>query len=155
MGTKPDNPRTRVPPPLFVLVFILIGVGLQRVHPLYFVSGTLRLLFSILFICGGLGLVVPCAVTFKRAKTGIRPWEATTRIVTTGFYRFSRNPIYCGFILVGLGIAFSANNLWIALLQIPNFFVLDKFIIQKEEIYLEEKFGEEYRAYQKKVRRWI
>jgi len=155
MDAKPDNPRTRVPPPLFVLVFVLIGLGLQWVHPLYFVPGHLRLILSILLIGGGLAVTISCAVKFKRAKTGIKPWEATTRIIATGLYRFSRNPIYCGFILVGLGIAFAVNNLWIALLQIPLIFALDKFIIQKEEIYLEEKFGEEYRAYKKKVRRWV
>ena len=100
-------------------------------------------------------MVLSCAGRFKKAKTGIRPWEPTTQIVTTGLYRFSRNPISCGFILMGLGIAFAENSLWIVFLQAPLIFALDRFVNPKEECYLENKFGDEYKALKKRVRRWI
>jgi protein-S-isoprenylcysteine O-methyltransferase Ste14 len=150
-----DSPGVRVPPPLIALAFILMGTGLQWIYPLYFVPHLFRFVFSVLLIGIGLVVVVYCALVFKKAQTGIKPWEPTTKIVTTGLYRFSRNPIYGGFILVGLGVAFALNSFWIVLLQIPLVFALNRWVIRKEEDYLENKFGDDYRAYKKRVRRWI
>jgi len=108
-----------------------------------------------LLTAGALGAVVHCARLFRKAGTYIEPWRKTSSIVTSGLYRWSRNPIYLSFVIAGLGVACLLNDFWIVLMQIPLATVLTKMVIEKEERYLEDKFGESYRAYKKKVRRWL
>ena len=90
-----------------------------------------------------------------RRETAIDPYKATTAIVQAGPYRFSRNPLYVALTLLSVGIAAWSNTLWILLLLVPAVVVLRIGVIRREEAYLDRKFGDEYRAYQARVRRWI
>jgi protein-S-isoprenylcysteine O-methyltransferase Ste14 len=103
----------------------------------------------------GITVTILVATSFRRAGTAIEPGKPTTSIVTTGFYAWSRNPIYAGFCLINIGIGIASNSLWIFVSFIPAAFFLYHVAIAKEEAYLEGKFGEEYLAYKKKVRRWV
>ena len=94
-------------------------------------------------------------VTQRRAGTDPIPFNPTTRIVTHGLYRFTRNPMYIGFALWTFGIAILADSIWM-LGAVPIGLVLTNLlVVEREERYLERKFGEEYLAYKRKVRRWI
>jgi protein-S-isoprenylcysteine O-methyltransferase Ste14 len=79
----------------------------------------------------------------------------TTAIVERGPYRFTRNPIYMGMFggLIGLGIAF--DNLWLPLMLVPFALVIRYGVVAREEAYLERKFGDAYRQYRARVRRWV
>ena len=79
----------------------------------------------------------------------------STTVVTTGLYRLSRNPIYLGLAALYLGLAFAANSGWAVILLLPILAVMRYGVIAREERYLEAKFGDDYRAYKARVRRWL
>lgn len=155
MKVNPDSPQIAFPPPLLLLGSIAAGIGLQFFIPLPFVSGLLRWLLGAGLCAAGIVITASCIACYHRASTAIEPWRKTKAIVTNGPNRWSRNPIYLSFILVGLGTAVLLNNLWIALLQLPLLLLLQEWVIRREERYLQGKFGEEYLGYARKVRRWL
>ncbi len=155
MDVEQDSAQVGVPPPLMLVACVLLGLGLHGAYPIQLVPDALRFLLALPFFAVGVGTVFSCATVFKKAKTEIKPWKTTSTIITTGVYGFSRNPIYCSFVLVGASVAFAVNSLWVVLSQVLLVVILNKLVIQKEERYLEQKFGDEYRAYKERVRRWI
>ena len=100
-------------------------------------------------------MVIHSAKLFSKAQTDIKPWKPTTKIIQEGMYKFSRNPIYLGFLFLGFGFALLLNNGWLFFTQIGLGIWLDRYVIQQEEEYLEGKFGEDYIHFKKGVRRWI
>ena len=92
---------------------------------------------------------------FRAAGTPVPGNKATTAIVRTGPYRFSRNPIYLAFSLLTLGIAVWLNSLWLVATLVASVAVMACVVIPREEQYLERRFGAEYADYKKSVRRWI
>ena len=90
-----------------------------------------------------------------RAGTNIRPDLPTTALVTEGPFRFTRNPLYLGLTLMYAGIALLIPGTWPLLLLVPVLLVMRWGVIAREERYLERKFGEPYRAYLGRVRRWL
>jgi protein-S-isoprenylcysteine O-methyltransferase Ste14 len=103
-----------------------------------------------------LGLVaLPALRQFIRAGTHPEPWKPTTALVTDGPYRFSRNPMYLGFTFIYLGVACWVNTAWPVVLLPLVLLVMQYGVILREEAYLERKFGEEYRAFRRRVRRWL
>ena len=87
--------------------------------------------------------------------TPVDPHLPTTALVQTGPYRLTRNPIYLSFALIISGLAFLFNTSWSLTLLPGMVFILDKGMVRREEDYLEQKFGEEYRQYKKRVPRWV
>jgi len=150
-----DSAHVKFPPPLIALSSILLGTLLSWLWPAPIISESLRWPLGVFLILAGVGIAVSCSRLFKKAQTNIRPSKTTTHIVTTGIYGLSRNPIYLSFVIAGVGTAIAANSLWIVLMQIPVVLLIRKFVIAKEEHYLESKFGDEYRNYKQKVHRWI
>ena len=114
-----------------------------------------RVALSIALILLGVGLICYCALQFKRAQTCIEPWRPTSCIITRGPYRYSRNPIYLGFVITGVGIALAFNTWWILLSVLAFVLIANKAVIEREEAYLERKFGESYSNYQRETRRWL
>lgn len=155
MDMDQDSPQVRIPPPVFLLACVLVGWGMHGLYPISLWSFPFRGIIAAVFCVTGVGVILQCAVRFQKAKTGIKPWKTTTRLVGTGFYRVSRNPIYVSFVLIAVGVAFAVDSLWILILTVPLVGILDRYVIRKEERYLESKFGEDYRNYQKRVRRWV
>ena len=100
-------------------------------------------------------LAISAIVTFKKAGTNVHPSEPATTIVRGGPYRFTRNPMYLALTLLQIGVAFLLNDaitfLFAAALAVTFHFG----VILREERYLEAKFGEEYLALKRIVRRWI
>jgi protein-S-isoprenylcysteine O-methyltransferase Ste14 len=92
---------------------------------------------------------------FRRTGQDVKPWESTPEIISTGIYRFTRNPMYVSMALLQAGIGVALANGWVVLL-VPVVSVVIYFIaIRHEEAYLEEKFGTVYTEYKSSVRRWI
>jgi len=114
-----------------------------------------RVALSGALILLGLGLNVYCAWQFKKAQTCIKPWRATSSIITNGPYRNSRNPIYLGFAIAAAGIALALNTWWMLLSTLAFVLIANKLVIEREEKYLEGKFGESYLNYRRETRRWI
>ena len=94
-------------------------------------------------------------VTMTRAGSNVPTSLPTTTIVNTGPYRFTRNPIYLGMILGLIGLAIALNSLWLLLTLAPFAVVIRYGVVAREEAYLERKFGDVYRHYRRRVRRWL
>jgi protein-S-isoprenylcysteine O-methyltransferase Ste14 len=92
---------------------------------------------------------------FHRAGTGIPTWQPARRLVTRGPYAISRNPMYLGLTAAYAGLALALANAWALLLLGPVLIVMDRFVIAREEPYLEARFGQPYRDYLARVRRWL
>jgi protein-S-isoprenylcysteine O-methyltransferase Ste14 len=150
-----DRPGVPIAPPLLFVLPIVASLVLEWLVPTSFVHGAFRWILGAIFLLAGLALNIGGFVTQKRAGTDPIPFHPSTRIVTRGPYRFSRNPMYIGFAFGTLGIAVLVDSAWM-LLAVPIALVLiDRLIITREERYLEGKFGEEYLSYKRRVRRWI
>jgi protein-S-isoprenylcysteine O-methyltransferase Ste14 len=142
-------------PPAVALAALAVGVVLHLVVPVEIVPGVATWVLGIPVAIVSLALFLLSVREFSRHGTPVRGTEPVTTIVATGPYRFSRNPIYLSFVLLQLGIALTANSLWILLMVIPTLLYLSFGVIDREESYLTRKFGDEYRHYRQSVRRWI
>ena len=104
----------------------------------------------------GAGLLVASAFRlFQRAKTPVPTYRMPTALVTSGVYRFTRNPIYLSMVLLMIGLAVTLDNIWLLALTAVFQQNIRWGVIAREEPYLEAKFGEEYRAFKQRTRRWI
>jgi protein-S-isoprenylcysteine O-methyltransferase Ste14 len=150
-----DRPGVVAPPPLIYLAAILLGAGLERVWRLRLPIDGWGRLAGLLLISGAVFLAVSAVRAFDRANTSPKPHKPTTAIVTSGPFRYTRNPIYISFTLVQVGVALMAASGWMLALLIPVLLVVRVGVIAREERYLERKFGNEYSSYRRSVRRWI
>ncbi len=153
--SQKDHAGVRVPPPIIFLLPLLAGLAYDSAWAL----GTLAALGWMLaggpLVAVGLALLVASAPRHKKAGTNIEPWKPTTAIIDDGIYGYSRNPIYLGMAFVCAGIAVAAGSFAALVLLIPCLVVIRFYVIGREEAYLEAKFGDEYRDYMSRVRRWI
>jgi protein-S-isoprenylcysteine O-methyltransferase Ste14 len=143
------------PPPLVFLAGLIVGFALEALLPGVDLPGPVEWGLGSLLVAAGHGLLLTFNASFSRKGTAVEPWKPTTAIVTTGPYRLTRNPAYLGMALSYVGIAVLSSALWV-LLPLPVVLaVIDRGVIAREERYLERKFGEDYLAYKRTVRRWI
>jgi protein-S-isoprenylcysteine O-methyltransferase Ste14 len=143
-----------VRPPIVYLVAIAVGLGLEAVWPTQRLPRAVEPL-AIALVAFAIALFVAAIRTLRTARTTFRTQQPTTAIVATGPYRFSRNPIYLAFTLLQLGIGLWRNSLWVLALLVPALAMVWIGSVAREERYLEAKFGDEYRRYCAKVRRWL
>jgi protein-S-isoprenylcysteine O-methyltransferase Ste14 len=143
------------PPPLLFLPAIFGGMFLDVRWPLRLPPSRAMDIAAGILIVGFLILVVPSILRFQRSSTSILPFRPASRLVTSGAYRFTRNPMYLGFALLTVGLAFTFETLWPILLLPPTLHAVRKLVIDREERYLARRFGEEYDAYRRRVRRWL
>jgi protein-S-isoprenylcysteine O-methyltransferase Ste14 len=141
-------------PPLIYAGPLALGLLLNAVIPVRFLPRSVTWLGFPLI---GSGLVVGAAAvrTMRRSGTNVNPSEPATALVTNGPFRFSRNPIYLTFTLLYSGVAILANALWVALPLPIILVVIQRGVIEREERYLERRFGTAYRQYKDGVRRWL
>jgi protein-S-isoprenylcysteine O-methyltransferase Ste14 len=156
MTANKDAPNVVIRPP-FALALALIGsFGLDWLYPLPFIPASLPRVWIglVLFLLGGLPAVW-AARTFRKSHTQVPTNQPATTIVSTGPYRFSRNPIYIGMFFGLVGFAIGFNTLWFLAAAIVLYFVIRFGVIAREEAYLESKFGPIYLDYKARVRRWL
>jgi len=155
MDIEEDSAQVKVPPPLILLLHLIIATVVNYFIPISIVSNQLRVILASTTFFLGVGVMVYCAMIFKHKETNIEPWKQTNTIIVTGIYKFSRNPIYLSFLIIALGYGFALNSAWPIISLISFVPILQKYVIGKEEKYLESKFGESYRIYKTNTRRWI
>jgi protein-S-isoprenylcysteine O-methyltransferase Ste14 len=145
-------------PPLIFLGFLGFGLALDAFLPwplLPDVGFVLRYAGGGVLAGLGLAMLLACLRQFRRRGTPVQTWKPTTALVTDGPYRVTRNPIYLGLFAFYLGLGVLADTFWIVALGVPLFLVLRYGVVAREEAYLERRFGEAYRRYCGRVRRWI
>ena len=150
-----DHAGVFVPPPLLYFLVFVVGTLLQRVWPVRMLPPAAGKAAGIVCILSGLVLIAWSIQTFRRAGTSIIPVRPSTAIVTGGPFRYTRNPMYVALALLYLGAAFWLNMLWPVLLLPVLLFLVQTYIIAREERYLERKFDGEYLQYKSRVRRWM
>ena len=145
----------KFPPPLIFLFLILATYGVHYIWPIDIGSSSVLKYLGVAVSILGLGAIFIISQYFKRDETNIEPWKPTTKIISTGIFAYSRNPIYVAFCLITIGTGIFLNSFWVLCSVIPSAVLVYYVAIKKEEAYLEEKFGEEYLRYKSKVRRWL
>ena len=145
----------KIPPPILVIILTSL---------VYFSSTKLELIYlpyrqivSIIILIIGLIVIVSPVVDFMKSKTTVNPvkFKNVNRLVTTGIYRYSRNPMYLGMILIIISTTVYYLNFLSVFSPLIFYIWINKFQINREEIFLEDKFGREYLEYKSKTRRWI
>jgi protein-S-isoprenylcysteine O-methyltransferase Ste14 len=156
MNGTPDRSNAVIRPPLALALAILGGLAAERLVPLPFLPDDMPKAWAgVAVLASGLALGAWAIATLRRAGTHVQTTQPTTTIVTSGPYRFTRNPIYVGMLAVLIGLAIALNTAWL-LVALAAFFLVIRFgVIAREEAYLERKFGEVYRSYKSRVRRWL
>jgi protein-S-isoprenylcysteine O-methyltransferase Ste14 len=153
-----DPPPVAVHPPVLYGGAFLLAVGLEWLVPLGLVIAWpdgLRHGAASMLLVFGLCFAAWAAWLLHRAGTGIPTWQAARRLVIRGPYAISRNPMYLGVSAGYAGLALAIANAWALLLLIPVLVVMDRLVIAREEPYLEARFGQPYRDYRARVRRWL
>jgi protein-S-isoprenylcysteine O-methyltransferase Ste14 len=147
----------RVPPLALVVIFAAVMWLGAHVAPFFLVVIPWRAVIAVCLAAIGISVSLAGVAAFRRVRTTVNPYrpDATAVIVRTGVYRYSRNPMYLGFLFVLGGWAvLLSNGFAIALLPLFVAYV-SRFQIAPEERWLMEKFGEEFAAYRKSTRRWL
>ena len=158
MTDASDTSGVRIFPPAIYLAGLAFGFLLHWLWPVHLVDPPALLVVRIVggvLIAAGLALPLWATATFRGVGTTPNPTQPTTALAFGGPYGFTRNPMYLGLALLTAGVALVANSLW-PLLALP--FVLwtvRRIVIDREERYLEARFGDEYLRYKGRVRRWI
>ena len=141
-------------PPHYLLV-----LSLCMLLTWYFDESSPQNLLLIIFGLGLIGfgflLAFNSIAKFIRAKTGVVPFSESTTLITEGFYKYSRNPMYVGMNSFLLGLLIILNNPINFIFLIIFFFIVRNLFVIKEEVQMEETFGEDYLTYKGKVRRWL
>ena len=154
---KQDHPgiSPMVHPPVVALMFIVIAYFLGRFVPLSFVAPAILRYSGLALTFAGFLLGIGAFIEFRKARTTLDPHGSAKQLVTSGIYRFSRNPIYLGFLLMVIGLPLNSGLYWGFVLAPFYVIVMNRLIIQHEERYLERKFGKTYTGYMSRVRRWL
>ena len=144
-------------PPLIFFRFLVAATVLEAIVPLRFLAAHMlaRCLAGAALAAGGFAMIGMGTRRFVAAGTNIAPYLPTTALVVDGIYGWTRNPLYLGTTLVYLGLSVAAGSLWAILLVLPLLWVINVGVVAREERYLERKFGDAYRAYKARVRRWV
>ena len=150
-----DNADVIGRPPAVALAALGTGAVLHLIIPVEIVPGVPTWVLGIPLAAFSLALFLLSIREFSRHGTPVRGTEPVVTIVSSGPYRFSRNPIYLSFVLLQLAIALTANSAWILLMVLPTLLYLSFGVIAREESYLRRKFGDEYVRYTASVRRWF
>src|SRR5215217_2726627 len=134
---------------------LIYGLLLGRRFPMRFLPRTMARGLGWPLLGGGVLLLGWFEWAMRQADTPTSPYKPVERIATDAPFRYSRNPGYLAITLIYAGIASLANALWAILLLPVALSVIQRGVIEREERYLEGKFGEEYLSYKARVRRWI
>tara|TARA_B100002052_G_scaffold3064_1_gene2848 strand:+ start:182 stop:637 length:456 start_codon:yes stop_codon:yes gene_type:complete len=147
--------KTKFPPPLVALAFGFLINYTKNIFPKIEIKN--EIIFGSLMIISGLIFIVSAIILFKKYQTTITPLNPSnaTKLITVGIYKFSRNPMYLGLLLVLLGISIIINLIG-GFFLIPLFILyLNLFQIIPEENAMVNLFKDEFLDYKKSVRRWI
>lgn len=145
--------------PIFLFpVAVLVGLALDSLLP---VPVRVPIVDRVAWIVGGVLTVIGLALfaagarSFSRAGTPLPTNQPARALVTTGVYRRTRNPVYLGFFLTYVGVGVAALSPWVLILVLPLVVTIRYGVVAREEAYLERRFGDAYRDYKARVRRWV
>ena len=145
----------KIPPPLLVLILVISNYFSSKKIDLILLPHQNIISFILLFI-GAIILINPI-FKFIKSRTTINPinFKKVNKLITSGIYKYSRNPMYLGLLVIVISTTIFYLNIFSITTPIIFYFWINKFQIKREEIFLTEKYGKEYLLYMTKTRRWI
>jgi protein-S-isoprenylcysteine O-methyltransferase Ste14 len=150
-----DKAGVIAPPPLIYLGNLVFGLLLNRRFPIAFLPRKMTRNLGWALLSGGILLIGWFEWALRHASTPANPYKPVSQLVTEGPFRYTRNPGYLAMAMIYTGIASLANALWAVVFLPVALIVIQRGVIEREERYLERKFGEEYLRYKARVRRWF
>ena len=154
-GQDHPNINRNIHPPVLLLIHVLAAFLLNWLLPFPFAFPKSLEWTGYVLVFGGLGFAFSAVNRFMKLHTTLDPHGSVSALVTSGPCRFSRNPIYLGFVCTLIGLPFALGNYWGAVLSPLLMMTLYWLVIRHEEAYLEKKFGDVYSSYKSRVRRWL
>jgi protein-S-isoprenylcysteine O-methyltransferase Ste14 len=156
MAKEQDHPNISpmVHPPIVALMFIVLAYFIGRFAPVLIAPPALRYVGLLMTFIGFL-LGIGAFIEFRKARTTLDPHGTVKQVVTSGIYRFTRNPIYLGFLLMVMGFPLNSGLYWGFLMAPLYMIMMTRLVIEREEAYLEKKFKGQYTSYKSSVRRWL
>jgi protein-S-isoprenylcysteine O-methyltransferase Ste14 len=155
MPTSADNPGVVALPPLLYGAAFVVVLVFRWFWPMPILAQAVALWSGLGLVALGVGTAAWGRRTMQAAGTNINPTLPATAIVTSGPFRFSRNPLYLALTLLYLGLTLSFNTWWGIVVLVPLIIIMHRGVVLREERYLERKFGESYRQYRSRVRRYL
>ena len=157
MAEQQDHPNINrnIHPPVIMLTHLLAAFLLNWLLPLPFILPRFMEWAGYILVFAGLGFAFSAVNQFGKMRTTLDPHGSVSTIVTSGPYRFSRNPIYLGFVCTLIGLPLALGNYWGAVLSPLLMVSMYRLVIKHEEAYLEKKFKDVYTSYKFRVRRWL
>ena len=145
----------KIPPP--ILVLILISSNYFSQNQLEIIYLPYKYSISVLILLVGTIILISPVFKFIKSKTTVNPvkFKKVNKLVTSGIYRYSRNPMYLGMIIIIISTSIFYLNYYSIVTPFIFYFWINRFQIKREEIFLAKKFGKEYLSYKSKTRRWI
>ena len=147
--------KFKIIPPDMIILFIVLQIVLHYILPIKQIINAPYTYLGILLIVIGQIPNFWVFFIFRKLKTTIKYYEMPKKLVTSGLFRISRNPIYLGMTLTLLGVAIFLGSFITLIFPVIFIILTDKLIIPIEERNLEKKFGKKYLQYKMKVGRWI
>jgi protein-S-isoprenylcysteine O-methyltransferase Ste14 len=152
-----DHPNISpvVHPPLVAVLFIVLAYILGYFIRFPFAIPRLIQYIGLALTFIGILLGIAAFLEFRKARTTVDPHGSTKHLVTSGIFRFSRNPIYLGFLLMVIGLPLNSGLIWGLVLAPFYMMTMSRLVIEREEAYLQKKFKNQYTDYTSRVRRWL
>jgi len=145
----------KIPPPILVLILVVSScLSSKKIDVIHIPNQTLT---SILILLIGILILIIPVSKFIKSKTTIDPikFKKVNKLVTSGIYKYSRNPMYLGLLLIVISSSILYLNIYSVITPMIFYYWINRFQIKREEIFLTEKFGKEYLLYMTRTRRWI
>ncbi len=156
MADTADTANVIIRPPLAWGLAVIVGLALNLLVPWPFLPADMPAgwIGALVFVLA-LVLFAWAVITMTKAGSNVPTNRPTTTIVESGPYRFTRNPIYLGMVLGLIGLAIAFDSLWLLVMLVFFAFLIRCGVVAREEAYLDRKFGDVYRGYRSRVRRWL
>ena len=155
MTESKNNAGIRIPAPTLTIIHIIMAILLGWLAPLPIPAPMFIRWIGLGLAALGSILGVLALIEFRRARTTTDLKKPTQKFVTSGIYRYTRNPIYLGFVFMLIGLPLDMGIYWGIILVWPLITFMNNLIIKHEEAYLEKKFKGEFTDYRTRVRRWL
>lgn len=146
---------TAVMPPRIALIAMIAMFLLDKMAPVSLVVPPPFSYIGVLFMAAGVAIIAWSRRAFQAASTPIKPFTESRALIRHGLYRWTRRPMYLGAVLLVSGVAVLLGSVTPLIVAAAYFVVLQEGFIRHEERLLDQRFGEEYRAYRRSVRRWL
>ncbi len=156
-GNQKDHPGIYFPPPLLYVAVFVAAIYIQKIIPIrkIFFQTSTSLIIGLIIILLGIFFAFPALYRFVLTKNTVITNKPANSLQTEGIYSHSRNPMYVGLCCLYLGLSLLFGNWWHLILFPILILLVYALIIRREENYLTRRFGDEYKQYRSKVRRWL